>query len=165
MVRWPAYVLIVLWLSIFSFIVIAAADDVILTVEGPGNNDPVTLSEKQIRQLPRTSYLTYDPWDKQEREYTGIPLLALLNHINRLDGVTIVDLIARNNYKVKIRIEDLQLYGHILSYEMDGEDYSVLKDDNKGPLAVAVKMEGVDEGDMLRIKNQFVWWLERVVLK
>jgi hypothetical protein len=165
MVRWPLYVLVVLWLSVFSFIVIAAADDVVLIVEGPGGNDPVSLSEKQIRLFPKESFSTYDPWDKQEREYKGTQLLVMLNQINRLDGVTIVDLIARNNYSVKVSIEDLQQYGHILSYEMDGEDYSALKDDDKGPLAVAVIMEEVSDGDKLRIKNQFVWWLERIVLK
>ncbi len=165
MVRWPIYVLVVLWLSIFSFIVIAAADDVVLTIEGPGGNEPLPLTEKQIRLLPKESFVTYDPWDKQDREYTGTPLLVLLDHIDRLAGVTIVELVARNNYSVKVRIEDLQQYGHILSYEMDGKDYSLLKDDDKGPLAVAMRMEAVPEGDTFLIKNHFVWWLNRIVLK
>lgn len=165
MVRWPVFVIFSLWISIFGFIVSAAADDVILTIEGPVGRVVVTLTEKQIRLMPKKTLRTYDPWDKLERQYTGVLFVELLNELYRLDDIIGVDVIGRNHYSAEISLEDMRKYKHLLSYEMDGRDYSSHKDDDKGPLAVAVKMEGVDNGNSLRIKNQFVWWIEKVVLK
>lgn len=165
MVRWPVFVIFFLWISIFTYIVSAAADDVILVIEGPAGGEPVTFTEKQIRLMPKKTFLTYDPWDRRERKYTGVPLATLLKHIGKLDEISVLDVIGRNKYSVKITMNDVTKYDHLISYEMNGEDYSTLKDDNKGPLAIALKMEDVEPDDTIRLKNQFVWWVEKIVIR
>lgn len=158
-------VVIAVWLSVFSFVAIEAAGEIVLTVEGPGDAEPITFTEFRIRVLPQTSFSTYDPWDRKRRQYTGVKLLKLLEDIGRLKKVAVVEIISRNNYRANMELTDVRGYEHLLSYEMDGNDYADLQDGNKGPLAIAVKMDDIGEGERLRIQDQFVWWIERIILR
>lgn len=163
--RWPAGVVMVVWLSVFSFIAIEAESDIILTIEGPGDAYPILYTDLRIRTLPQTSFSTFDPWDRQHRRYTGVELLTLLEEIGRLRATGRIEVVSRNNYRANIAPADLGRYQHLLSYDMDGRSYAELEDGNKGPLAIAVKMDDFDESEKLIIKEQFVWWIERIVLK
>ncbi len=143
----------------------AAAGDIVLRVEGPGNAPPLTFTEAEIRALPAETFSTFDPWDKSERTYTGVPILSLLETTGRLDGARIVEVAARNDYRAKFSLADLRKYRPILSYAMDGKDYAAQGEDDKGPLAVAIKMEDVPPPDRIIAKNGLVWWVEKIVLE
>ena len=143
----------------------ALGEDVVLRVEGPAGAPPLTFTEAEIRALDAVTVSTFDPWDKGERTYTGCPLLALLEAAGRLKGVRTVEVIARNGYHAPIPIEMVRKYGHILSYAMNGRDYAELGEADKGPLAIAVKMEKVDPADAALVKTQLVWWIEQLRLE
>lgn len=163
--RFSVSIVILVWLSVFSFIAFEASGEIVLTVDGPGDADPIKYTDLRIRALPQSSFSTFDPWDRRRRLYTGVNLLTLLEDIGRLKNIGMVEVISRNNYRAYVDPADLQNYGHMLSYAMDGSPYSNLGKSDKGPLAVAVKMDYVREEDKSRITEQFVWWIERIVLK
>ncbi len=143
----------------------ALGEDPVLRIEGPAGAPPLTFTEAEIRAMDALTVSTFDPWDKRERTYTGCPLIALLKAVGRLKGVQTIEVIARNGYHAPIPIEMARKYGHILSYAMDGRDYADLGEADKGPLAIAVKMERVDPADAALVKTQLVWWIERLKLK
>ena len=140
-----------------------AMDDVVLTVSGEGM-EGLTLTEDDVRALPPVSFTTFDPWDNMDRSYTGVRMLDLLAALELGREVELVEVIARNDYRAKITLKEMADYGHILSYSMDGKDYELLLEEDKGPLAVAVDMSLVAEEDQLRVKGQLVWWVEQIVL-
>lgn len=156
--------IVVICLLLLSIPCNAAAGDIVLRVEGPGDAPPIAFTEAEIRAFPAKIFSTFDPWDKKERTYTGVPILALLEKIDRLKGVRFVEVAAKNDYKAKFTVGDLRKYGPILSYEMDGKDYAMLGEDDKGPLAVAIQMESVPEADRIIAKNGLAWWVEKIVL-
>lgn len=143
----------------------AAAEKVVLTIRGPGDAPAVTFTEADIRALPPVTFTTRDPWDKRDRTYTGCGLGELLNRAGRSRGLKLIEIIARNDYRAEIKAAELKAYLYMLSYEMDGHDYSLLGDEDKGPLAVAVRMEDVEQGDRLRVKDQLVWWVTTIIVK
>jgi hypothetical protein len=155
---------ILICLFLFPVCATAAAEEIVLRVEGPGDAPPIALTEAKIRTLPAETFSTLDPWDKKKRTYTGVSILDLLKKIDRLDAAQLVEVEAKNDYKAKFTVADLRKYKPILSYEMDGKDYSTFGEDDKGPLAVAIKMENVSPADQVVAKNGLVWWVETIVL-
>jgi hypothetical protein len=153
------------WLSAFSFIAIEAESNIILTIEGQGDAYPILYTDLRIRSLPQASLSTFDPWDRQYRQYTGVKLLTLLEDIGGLRKTSRVEVISRNNYRASLEIDELNRYQYLLSYEMDGRPYAELEEGNKGPLAMTVTADDVSETERVRIKEQYVWWIERIVLR
>ncbi len=163
--RWPVYVVLGVWFAVFCFIAVEASGKIVLTVEKPGFSTPILYTDFRIRVLPQVSFSTFDPWDRQYRHYTGVELLSLLEDIGHLDRIAGIEVISRNNYRAEMSIADLQRYRHLLSYQMDGSDYAQIEDGNKGPLAIAVDMGGLGGGERTRVERQFVWWIEKIILK
>lgn len=165
MKRWPVYVVLGVWFSVFCFIAVEASGEIVLTVEKPGFSTPILYTDFRIRVLPQTSFSTFDPWDNKYRHYTGVELLSLLDDIGHLDRIRAVEVISRNHYRAEISMADLQGYRHMLSYQMDGSDYVEIEDSDKGPLAIAVNMGGIGGQERVRVERQFVWWIEKIILK
>lgn len=141
------------------------ADPVVLTIQPPGGVPAVTLTRADILALPQETFSTHDPWDKKVRQYKGPSLMTVLSHIGHAAGVSIVEVVAKNDYRAKFTLDEMERHQPILSHAMDGKDYSELGEENKGPLAIAIRMENVGTADKMRAKDQLVWWVERLVVK
>lgn len=138
--------------------------DVILEVKTIDNKSVFQFTDAEIRRLPQVTFSTFDPWDNKQRRYTGTPVIHLLKHIQMDRTISLIQIIAHNDYKAKMTMNEIKKYNPILSYEMDGKRYASHGKENKGDLAVAIKMEAVDEPDLIRAKNQLVWWIKTIIL-
>ena len=130
-----------------AFLLISAgpvwAGPVVLTIQPPGSAPAITLTRADILALPQETFSTHDPWDKKVRQYKGPSLMTVLSHIGHAAGVSIVEVVAKNDYKAKFTLDEIERHQPILSHAMDGKDYSELGEENKGPLAIAIRMEKV----------------------
>jgi len=144
---------------------ICFADEVVLTLETLDGSKSIQLSESQIREQPSNSFSTFDPWDNKQRKYKGCDLSTILAQIVPLDKINAIEVVAKNDYKAIITKTEIGKYTYLLSYEMNDKDYSELGEENKGPLAIAVEMEKVDDYDKVKIKNQLVWWINKIIIK
>lgn len=139
----------------------ARAGDAALEIHPPGGAPIIEITEAQVRALPSKTITTLDPWDNKERSYTGCSLIAFLEKMGAPD-FKMIHIIAVNDYHAKITRDFLKKYDYLLTHAMDGKDYSELGEDDKGPLAIAVKYENVDRADRIKVKNQLVWWIDRI---
>lgn len=147
------------------FATIAAAEPVILTVQNADNKTLASFTEADIRALPAVTIETFDPWDNIKRTYTGCALLSLIEEIDSKRTFDLVEIVAKNDYKASLTKDELKRHNYILSYDMDGTDYSNYTDEDKGPLAIAVDYDQVPEAEKLKIKNQLVWWISKIIIK
>ncbi len=157
------YFLIVLIVTFLG--AICNAEEMALKIHGLNNSNPIQMNEDEIRSLPAISFSTFDPWDNKKRNYKGCLLESILKTDSSFENAKLFEIVAKNDYKAIITKKELKRYKYIVSYEMDGKDYSELGDENKGPLALAVEMEKVEDADKSKIKNQLVWWVEKIIFK
>jgi hypothetical protein len=155
----------IILIGLIVTISLGQADEYVLTVQEYGKKEVKQFTEKDIRTFKTTIFATNDPWDNKKRTYKGCLVSELLKQAGLNQSFTTLEVIAKNKYKATITQKELDRYNHTLSYEMDGKDYSVLGDENKGPLAIAVEMEQVKKADKLKVKNQLVWWVEKIIIK
>jgi len=163
--RWPLGIVLTVMLAAFTLVVVEAESDIILTVEGPGNTPSISYTGLRLRALPRNSFATFDLWDRKHRSYTGVGVLTLLEDIGYANGARQVEVMSRNNHRVRIDVNDIRHYGHILSYAMDDSDYTELPEGSKGPVAIAVKTDNLGERERQRISDQVVWWVEKILVR
>ncbi len=140
------------------------ADEVVLTVTGLDGTLDRSFTEEDIRAMPVETFTTFDPWEKKQRTYTGCRISDFLEVLDLAKPVNLIHVIARDEYNAKISELELQQYVYILSYEMDGKDYSQWGNSDKGPIAIMVKMEDVKYEDKVRVKNQMVLWVKEIVI-
>ncbi len=152
-------------LILFFWGTICVAGETILTIQGLNVSNEIQMNENEIRSLPAMNFSTFDPWDNKKRRYRGCLLKDLLKKYELYERATLFEIIAKNDYKAIITKKELDKYDYTLSYEMDGKDYSEFGEENKGPLAIAVEMEKVEDAYKSKIKNQFVWWIEKIIIK
>ena len=144
--------------------VVQAGSEVVLTIKGAENQLQKSFTEGDIRALPAKTFTTFDPWEKKQRTYTGCTINNLLDSLGLTQPVKRIHVIARDKYNAKISETELKEYTYILSYEMDGKDYSQWGNSDKGPLAIMIKMEDVSDEDKVRVKNQMVLWVKEIIL-
>lgn len=124
---------------------------------------PRALSLDEIRALPRVSFSTLDPWDRQVRTYVGASLLTVLELAGISPEATQVEVFAQNGYRFTIPLQDIRRYKHVLSYEMDGLPYDRHEPSaNKGPFAIAIDFEGTGADPEL-YKHHLAWWMVSIV--
>jgi hypothetical protein len=141
--------------------------EVVLKVYGKiGKAVPALFDLKTMQSFSADTFEIYDPWDKERQEYKGPRIIDILEFLELDDAAKEIEVVARNNYKIVIHIDDLKRYGHIFSYSMNGKLYSEYEGKkNKGPLAIAIDFEGHPEMDMEIYKHQLVWLVETVTVK
>ncbi len=156
--------LFLIFTIVFCALEAVQADEVVLTVKGADDKLHRSFTEEDIRALPSETFTTFDPWEKKQRTYTGCSINNLLESLDLATPIKLVHVIARDAYNAKISELELKDYTYILSYEMDGKDYSQWGNSDKGPLAVMIKMEDVRNEDKVRVKNQMVLWVKEIIL-
>lgn len=110
----------------------AVASDVILTIDGEiAGGVPVELTREDIEALGSSIIVTKTPWHDNAVTFEGVSLAVLLEKIGATgDSLAVV---ALNNYRSELPVEDIEKYGVILALKQDGA-YMPVSD--KGPLFI-----------------------------
>jgi len=110
----------------------AAAEDVILTIDGAiAGGVAVDMTRADLEALGSASIETKTPWHDGAVTFEGVPLQALLEQIGATGDT--LSVVALNNYRSEMPVEDAEKYGVILALKQDGA-YMPVSD--KGPLFV-----------------------------
>jgi hypothetical protein len=113
----------------------APAGPVVLTIIGAlqrANRDGhADIDMAMLERLPQRSIVTETPWHSGPRRFTG----PLLRDVLALAGATGAKarLVALNDYRVEIPVDDIQRYDVVLARLLDGKPMGVR---DKGPLFV-----------------------------
>ncbi|MBN1524537.1 MAG: hypothetical protein JW904_08645 [Spirochaetales bacterium] len=144
-----------------------AADNVVLEIlNNSGGNAPVLFDLPTIMAFPQTSFTGNDPWDHTAHKFTGVQLFPLLKRIGIQNTATRVEVIAANNYRITIGLEDMQRYNYLLSYSMD----NVLLQGNpdlkkRGSLMIAINFDKYKNLDTELYKNHLVWQVKTIIVR
>jgi len=110
----------------------AGASDVILTIDGEiASSTPIDMTVDDLESIGSTTIVTKTPWHDAVVTFEGVSLAALLEKVGA-KGDTLA-IVALNNYRSELPIEDIETYGLILALKQDGA-YMPVSD--KGPLFV-----------------------------
>ena len=111
-----------------------------LSVEGKlRGGKPIYIDLESIRGMPAISFSSFDPWEEVEHTYTGVSLTALLDYLGGEELGENLEIIAANDYKITIKIEDIKELEYILCYMVDDVLLTELvKLPNKGSLIIAI---------------------------
>ena len=141
--------------------------ETVLTVTGKiGKTSIARFDLETLELFPKKSFVTYDPWDNQEREYEGLLLSDLLRFLEIAPSATRIEVHARNDYKAVIGVKDVDEIGYLLAYKMDGKYFHELDGkNNKGPLCVAIDFNTHKDIDIEVYKQNLVWWVNIITIK
>ena len=85
--------------------------EIILTVRGKilkTNKDGTFIFDlDMLKSLGTLTYKEYDPWFKKELEYTGVPLVKVLEFVGVAKDATKVTVMAKDKYKVVFNLKAL----------------------------------------------------------
>ena len=136
-----------------------ARADVLLTVESSGSQT-ITYSREDLAALPRITFSTSTIWTEGVKEFSGVPMKALLEASGITSGT--VRAVAINDYMVEIPVEALEDDAPIIVDMIDGKEFSRRE---KGPLWILYPF---DQSVSYRTEENFgrsVWQLVRLTQK
>lgn len=141
--------------------------ETVLTIDGKlKENELVKFDLNNLLQLPAVTFGVSHPNNGQKSQYTGILLDDFLNHLGLNPEAEYLIVKASNDYKVAIKISDINQYEYLLSYKKDGKFYDQLPaDQNRGPLVIAINFDKDPELDYDIYKHQLVWFVENITIK
>ncbi len=120
----------------------------------------ITLTEHQLRDLPRLSFATTTIWTSGVQKFTGVPLRALLDHFG-IEGRK-VELSAANDYRITIPMSDIRPDAPIIAYERNGSPMS-LRD--YGPLWLVYNYDGDAAYRTRTVFSRSIWQLDHITVK
>ena len=137
----------------------AAAQPLALRVTGPDQNVMV-FDLDALDALPQTEFVTGTIWTDGRTRFSGVPLAVLLEQAGLDEGeADQVELVALNDYRVEIPIDEIEPTSPIIATRVDGETMPVRE---KGPFWVVYPY---DEGAQYRTEDIFtrsIWQLAQV---
>lgn len=141
----------------------APQGEVVLTVTGAisqtNSGDGAVFDMEMLQALPAESFATSTIWTEGESEFTGVPLVALLDAVGAEGRV--VRATAINDYAIEIPVADAVPGGPIVAYARDGAPMS-LRD--KGPLWVVYPYDANPDYQSETIYSRSIWQLDRLEL-
>lgn len=161
----------ILAVMLFSTVFVAVGDEnpapVILTVQGKiGAAVTVSFTAADIMALPPHGFSTVDPWDGKKHEFSGVLLSDVLSSAGIARSATRITAKAGNNYSIPIRRTDLEKFGYLLAWKIDGHLFGDDKSTkNRGFLSIAVNFTEYPELDPELIKHQLVWQLNEITVE
>ncbi len=139
----------------------------LLTIKGnfkSGNTLEFTMDE--LMRLPQTEFKVTSRRTHKQDVYQGVSLTDLLDRTTTVNTVSVVEVVAENDYHALIKIEDIKRYEYLLSYKKNGLFYWELElSENKGPLAIAINFDKYPEMDWEIYKHQLVWFVKEMIIK
>ena len=134
------------------------SQDIILSVTDV--NDTVhSLNMQTLREIGVESITTSTIWTEGVHEFTGVPLVALLRHLDIQGGE--IQAFAINDYSVSIPASDARPGGPILAFEQNGEPIPRRR---KGPLWIIYPFDSAPEFRTETIYSRSIWQLNRLVI-
>lgn len=131
---------------------------VILSVSGhPDVSGPVEFDRALLAALPEVSFVTETIWTEGRQEFTGVPLAALLDHLDVAPEA--LRLVAANEYAVELPVASLSDDAPILAYSQNGEPMS-LRD--RGPIWIVYPYDSDPSYRSEVIYSRSVWQLQRI---
>ena len=112
-----------------------------------------------LRDIGIESIVTSTIWTEGVHEFTGVPLVALLGHLDISGGE--IEAFAINDYSVTIPVSDAQPGGPILAFEQDGDPIPRRR---KGPLWIIYPFDSAPEYRTETIYSRSIWQLNRLVI-
>jgi hypothetical protein len=138
----------------------AGADEpAVLTIYGAlaDGGEEVVLDYQDLETLPVVRFRTETIWTTGVKEFTGVPLAALLEAVEA-EG-RIVRLHALNDYRVDIPVEEITPEAPIVAYQMDG---NVMPVRGKGPLWLVYPYDSAPEYQTEVVFARSIWQLNRI---
>lgn len=135
----------------------AKLDSIVLSVHGNiegKKNDIIELDLLSLTQLESTTITTNQPWTDEPKEYTGVRVSTLLNHIGATSSE--FEALASNEYKFVLSGIDFEKYPIIVAYKIDGEFLETRK---LGPLLIIFPFDDYPELLTESNKAASVWQL------
>jgi hypothetical protein len=129
------------------------------TLKSPNRDSRAEFDLAMLQRLPQRSIEAETPWYTGPRRFTG-PLLREVLAAAGAQGSK-ARLVALNDYRVEIPVDDVQRYDVVLAHQLDGKSMSVRE---KGPLFV---MYPFDSQPTLRNAVYFgrcIWQLRSIEL-
>lgn len=138
----------------------AAADPVLSVAIGGPASRSVKLDLAALSALPVATIRTATPWHSEQRTYEGVPLKALLDHLQVTQAT--VRATAINDYAIDIPVEDAERYGVLVAYRINGKLISVRE---KGPFFVMYPFDERPELKREMYYSRCIWQLDRIELR
>ncbi|MBO4168529.1 molybdopterin-dependent oxidoreductase [Cereibacter azotoformans] len=143
----------------------APAGTPLLTVDGAiaRSNDAgrAVFDLDMLQELPARSFRTSTVWTEGVREFTGVPLKALLERLG-VDGPVSVSATAINDYAVEIPADAIGDQAPIIAYHIDGATFSRRE---KGPLWVVFPYDAEERYRTEVTYGQSIWQLDRLTVR
>jgi len=133
------------------------AKEVVLRIQGNiegQKNDVIELDLVSLTKLESTTFTTDQPWTSEPKEYTGVRVDVLLDHIGAKTAD--FDALASNEYKFRLSEIDFEKYPIIVAYKINGEFVSTR---DLGPLLIVFPFNDYPELRTERNKAASVWQL------
>lgn len=137
---------------------------VLLTVSGAVANhnagDKAEFDFDMLKALGVSKIETTTAWTKGQKSFEGVLLKTLAETVGA-EGTT-AEVVALNDYKVDIPVQDFSDYPVILAYRMDGER---LKIRDKGPLWIIYPEDEHPELKNKQTQAKWVWQVKAINFK
>ena len=144
-----------------SSLAFAQSEPVILTVDGKiAGGVPLDFTSSQLETLGSATVATSTPWHDGKPAFEGIPMEALLAHVGATGEVA--EVLALNNYRTTIPLEDFSEYPVLLALQQDGEYMTVR---NKGPLFIIYPFDDFDELRTDLYYSRSAWQVRSITIK
>lgn len=139
----------------------AQSEPIILTIDGAiGGGVPVELTRTQLEAIGAASITTTTPWHEGTPQFEGVPMSALLEHVNATGEMA--DVLALNDYRTSIPVSDFTQYPVLLALKQDGEYMSVR---DKGPMFIIYPFDDFDELRADIYYSRSAWQVRRITIK
>ncbi len=135
----------------------AAQDEVKLELSGA--IDPAEFSLKDLDMMEQITFETSTIWTDDVTTFSGISLKALLDAGNASGNM--VQMIALNDYAVKITLAELGDDAPIIATRMNGEPMSIR---DKGPYWVVFPYDSDAQYQSEIVYSRSIWQLNRLVV-
>jgi hypothetical protein len=142
----------------------APADKAILTVTGKisvtNQANAAAFDRAMLENFGLVSFETMTPWYTSKVKFEGIPMIKLLKAVGATgDKLSVV---ALNDYKTEIPVEDFEKFGTILAIKRDGQ-YMPVSD--KGPLFIVYPYDSNPELKTQKFYSRSAWQVAKIEVK
>lgn len=131
---------------------------VILTVTG--TDISASFSVEELEELGTQTIATSTIWSEGVQEFTGLPLITLLEYLGVSEGTLVAQAI--NDYSVEIPVSDAVEDGPLLAIHRNGEAMSIR---DKGPIWLVYPYDLNAKYRSEIIYSRSIWQLDRIQIQ
>lgn len=119
----------------------------------------IDFSLADLRAMPRTEFRTATIWTSGTHTFSGVSMAVLFDRLGITTGM--VELSARNDYRVNAKVADFTESGALLAFEKNGMEIPAR---GKGPLWVVWNYDADPALRTQSIYSLSVWQLDRIII-